>query len=73
MTFANSTCVRTGRVDGVWRDDAVADLVAKELRNRTLVFRLSLPAAVFEGAAGHELVHEGRAVDDGDKRIELGD
>ena len=37
---------------------AVADLVAEELSDRALVFRLSLPTTVFEGAAGHELVHK---------------
>ena len=73
MTLANSTCVVEGRVDGVGGVDAVADLVAEELRDRALVFRLRLPAAVLEGAAGHELVHEGRSIDDGDERIELGD
>ena len=73
MTLANSTCVRTGRVDGVWRDDAVADLVAEELRDRALILGLRLPAAVFEGAAGHQFIHERRAVDDGDERVELSD
>ena len=48
--------------------DAVADLVAEELSDRALVFRLRLPAAVFEGAAGHQFVHERRAVDDGHLR-----
>ena len=47
-------------------DDDVCEfhLVAEELRDRALVLRLSLPTTVLEGAAGHELVHEGRAVDD---------
>ena len=38
-----------------------------------LIFRAALANSVHKGAAGHQLVHERRAVDDGDERVELGD